>query len=280
MDPKAIMKIFEDTAYVHTGGTDAELKAAQYIQSVAAGFGLESHLESFNVDMATIHEAVLEVDGVSIPCKGYFNAGSSTVEAPFYYLRSTDPYALSQCKDKIVMIDGYLGHWRYHDLVEYGAVGFITYDGHVNYTDRDIDQRELRKSVREGKRIMPGVNINVKDAVAIVNAQSKMAKITLKQDQYVGQSRNVVADIPGQIDEYIVLTAHYDTTSLSNGAYDNMSGSVGLLGIAEYFMQNPHRYGLRFVWCGSEERGLLGSKAYCADHPEALEKIALCINLD
>ena len=280
MDPKAIMKIFDDTAYIHTGGSDEELKAAQYIQSVAAGFGLESHLESFDVDMATMHEAVLEVDGVSVPCKGYFCAGSSTVEAPFYYLRSTDTYALSQCKGKIVMIDGYLGYWRYHDLVEYGAVGFITYDGHVNYADRNIDQRELRGFVREGKRVMPGVNINVKDAMAMVKAQAKMAKITLRQDEFVGQSRNVVADIPGEIDEYIILTAHYDTTSLSQGAYDNMSGAIGLLGIAEHFMQNPHRYGLRFVWCGSEERGLLGSKAYCAAHPEALEKIALCINLD
>ena len=28
MDPKAIMKIFEDTAYVHTGGSEEELKAA------------------------------------------------------------------------------------------------------------------------------------------------------------------------------------------------------------------------------------------------------------
>ena len=280
MDPKAIMKIFEDTAYIHTGGTEAELKAAKYIQSVAEGFGLASRLEGFEVDMATMHEAVLEVDGVSVPCKGYFCSGSSTVEAPFYYLRTTDPYALSQCKDKIVMIDGYLGYWRYHDLVEYGAVGFITYDGHVNYADRNIDQRELRGFVREGKRIMPGVNINVKDAMALVNSQAKMAKITLRQDQYVGQSRNVVADIPGEIDEYIILTAHYDTTSLSQGAYDNMSGAIGLLGIAEHFMQNPHRYGLRFVWCGSEERGLLGSKAYCAAHPDALEKIALCINLD
>ena len=280
MDPKAIMKIFEDTAYVHTGGSAEELKAAQYIQSVAAGFGLESVLEEFDVDMATMHEAVLEVDGVSVPCKGYFCSGSSTVEAPFYYLRTTDPYALSQCKDKIVMIDGYPGYWRYHDLVENGAVGFITYDGHVNYADRDIDQRELRGPVREGKRIMPGVNINVKDAMAMVNSQAKMAKITLKQDQTVGKSRNVVADIPGQIDEYIVLTAHYDTTSLSQGAYDNMSGAIGLLGIAEHFLSNPHRYGLRFVWCGSEERGLLGSKAYCAAHPEELKKIALCINLD
>ena len=60
-----------------------------------------------------------------------------------------------------------------------------------------------------------------------------------------------------------------------------MSGAIGLLGIAEHFMSNPHRYGLRFVWCGSEERGLLDSKAYCdAADEETLKKIALCINLD
>ena len=280
MEPKAIMKIFEDTAYVHTGGTAEERKAAEYIRSVVADMGLEANLESFPVDMADIQEAVLEVDGISIPCKGYRNAGSSTVEAPFYYLTNTDPWSLSQCKDKIVMIDGYLGYWRYHDLVEYGAVGFITYDGHVNYTDRDIDQRELRGFVREGKRIMPGVNINVKDAIQLVKNQSKMAKITLKQDEYKVESRNVILDLPGEVDEYLILTAHYDTTSLSNGAYDNMSGSVGLLGIAEYFKDHPHKRGLRFVWCGSEERGLLGAKAYCADHADALEKITLCINMD
>ena len=280
MDSKAIMKIFEDTAYVHTGGTAEELKAAEYIRSVVAGMGMEATIESFPVDMADIHEAVLEVDGVSIPCKGYRNAGSSTVEAPFYYLSNTDPWSLSQGKGKIVMIDGYLGYWRYHDLVEYGAVGFITYDGHVNYADNDIDQRELRCFVREGKRIMPGVNINAKDATALVLKNSKMAKITLKQDEYTGNSRNVILDMPGECDEYLVLTAHYDTTSLSNGAYDNMSGSAGLLGIAEYFTTHPHKRGLRFIWCGSEERGLLGSKAYCAAHPDALKNIALCINLD
>ena len=90
----------------------------------------------------------------------------------------------------------------------------------------------------------------------------------------------MVLDLPGQIDEYIAFTAHYDSTSLSQGAYDNMSGSVGILGIAEHFAKNPHRYGLRFVWCGSEERGLLGSKAYCADHEEDLKKVVLNINLD
>ena len=39
-------------------------------------------------------------------------------------------------------------------------------------------------------------------------------------------------------------------------------------------------YGLRFVFCGSEESGLLGSKAYVKDHEAELEKLALNINLD
>ena len=278
MDAKQIMKIFEDTAYVRMGGTVEELKAAEYLKAKCAELGLNAEIVPFDVDMATIQEAKLLVDGQEITCKGYFNAGNAELEAPFYYLRSTDKYSLSQCKGKIVMVDGYMGYWMYQDLLENGAVGFITYDGNVNYADRDIDQRELRSHVHKGNKI-PGVNINAKDAVKLISAGAKTAKIILRQHEYVGQSHNVVVDMPGLVDEYIALTAHYDSTSLSQGAYDNMSGSVGILGIAEHFAKNPHRYGLRFIWCGSEERGLLGAKAYCANE-ENLKNCALNINLD
>ncbi|MBE6960097.1 MAG: DUF4910 domain-containing protein [Ruminococcaceae bacterium] len=279
MKPRKIMKIFKDTAYVRMGGSEAELRAAEYLRSQCAELGLSATIEAFEVDMATIQTAMLEIDGKQITCKGYLCAGSGEVEAPFYYLRNTDPYSLSLCKGKIVMIDGYLGYWIYQDLLENGAVGFITYDGNANYADRDIDQRELRSFVSKGNKI-PGVNINAKDAIALIRNDAAVAKITLKQDEYKGKSHNVVLDLPGQIDEYIVLTAHYDSTSLSQGAYDNMSGSVGILGVAEHFAKAPHRYGLRFIWCGSEERGLLGAKAYCAENEEALKKIVLNINLD
>ena len=279
MDAKKIMQIFEDTAYVRMGGTTEELKCAEYLKQCCAEMGLEASIEPFEVDMATISEAVFYADGEAIPCKGYFNAGSVEIEAPFYYLRSTDPYSLSQCKGKIVMIDGYLGYWVYQDILENGAVGFVTYDGNVNYADWDIDQRELRSYVSKGNKL-PGVNINAKSAVAIVAKGVQTAKIVLKQEEYKGNSHNVVLDMPGQIDEYIVLTAHYDSTSLSQGAYDTMSGSVGLLAIADYFKDHPHRYGLRFVWCGSEERGLLGAKAYVAAQEENLKQFALNINLD
>ncbi len=279
MDNRKIMDIFRDTAYIRTGGSDEELRCAEYLKQQCAELGLSAAIEPFEVQMANICNAKLIVDGEEVPCKGYRNAGSAEIEAPLYYLSSTDAYSLSLCKDKIVMIDGYLGYWMYQDLLENGALGFITYDGNVNYVDFDIDQRELRAHVSQGKKI-PGVNINAKSAIRLIESGAKTAKIVLEQEEYTGNSRNVVVDIPGETEKTIVFTAHYDSTSLSQGAYDNMSGSVGILGLAEYFTKHPHRYSLRFIWCGSEERGLLGSKAYCAAHEEELKHIDLCINLD
>ena len=274
-----LRKIFDDTAYVRTGGSAEELRTAEYLQKACGDLGLEAYLEAFPVELAKVEEAVLTIDGKEIPCKGYLLAGSGEVEAPLYYLTESDRYSLSGCKGKIVLFDGYLGYWRYRDLLENGAVGFISYDGNVNYADRDIDHRELRPHVAKGEKLL-GVNINAKDAVDIVNGDGKVAKIVLKQKEFSGDSHNVILDLPGEIDEQIIFTAHYDSTSLSRGAYDNMSGCVGLLAMAEYFAKNPHRYSLRFIFCGSEERGLLGSKAYCASHEEELKNVALVINLD
>ena len=279
MDLKAMEQIFKDTAYVRMGGSEEELRCAKYIKAQCEKLGGEAYLEEFEVDMADIEEAHLYVDGQEITCKGYRLAGTSEVEAPFYYLRANDKYSLSECKGKIVMIDGYLGYWMYQDILENGAVGFITYDGNANYADEDIDQRELRPYVSKGN-VIPGVNINAKQAIKLINGEPKTAKIVLSQKEYKGKSHNVILDLPGETDEWIALTAHYDSTSLSEGAYDNMSGSVGLLGLVDCFMEKPHRYGLRFIWCGSEERGLLGSKAYTAAHEEELKKTVLNINLD
>ncbi len=279
MNNKTMKKIFKDTAYIRMGGSAEELRCAEYLVGKCSEMGLQAAIEPFEVDMASIQEARLVVDGISIPCKGYLNAGCGEVEAPLYYLVGKDKYSLQKCRDKIVMVDGYLGAWVYRDILENGALGFITYDGNCNYADRDMDQRELRSYVSEGKKI-PGVNINAKDAVKLINKDAKLAKLVLKQEEYKGNSHNVVLNMPGTGKDTIVFTAHYDSTSLSQGAYDNMSGSVGLLAIAEHFAGKPHKATLCFVWCGSEERGLLGSKAYVAAHEEALKNVVLNINLD
>ena len=279
MDLKQISKIFDDTAYIRTGGSSEELKCAKYLQEKCKEFGLEASLENFEVDMADIKKAILKVDGVEVPCTGYLCAGNGNIEAPIYYLTGNDKFSISECKGKIVLIDGLMGYWKYHDLLDAGMVGFITYTGNANYADDEIDIKELRSFVSQGKKI-PGVNINAKEAIKIVENNGKIASIELEQEEYKGNSHNVVVDLPGETDEYIVLTAHYDSTALSEGAYDNMSGSVGILAVAEYFSKQPHRYGIRAIWCGSEERGLLGSKAYVKDHEAELEKVVFNVNLD
>ena len=279
MDIQKINQIFADTAYIRTGGSDEELRCAEYLAGLCAEFGGKAEIQSFPVGMAKIKQAHLYADGVEVTCKGYFLAGNAEIEAPFYYMPNTDAYSLSLCKGKIVMIDGYMGYWRYQDILANGAVGFITYDGHVNYADCDIDQRELRPHVAKGNKL-PGVKINAKDAVRLVENGTKMVKIVLEQEEWEGESHNVVLEIPGEVDEWIVLTAHYDSTSLSTGAYDNMSGSIGILAMAEHFMTAPHKRGIRMILCGSEERGLLGSKAWVRDYPQLAEKCVLNVNLD
>jgi Zn-dependent M28 family amino/carboxypeptidase len=280
MNRKQIKEILNKTDMVRFSCTPEEKAAAEYLKSLCEERGVAAYLESFDVDMATINKAVLTADGHEIPCKGYRLCGTGCVEAPLCYLPNTNPASLSKAKGKVVLLDTGISYWTYQDLLDAGAVGFITYDGDVHYADRDIDTKMLRPYVSKGRKV-PCVNINAKDAFALVKAAPKMVSICVEQTEGVEKSHNVIAEIPGTTDEWIVLTAHYDTTPLSHGLYDNMTGCIGLLGILDVLKaKTPLRYGLRFIFCGSEELGLLGSKAYTAAHEKELDKIALNINLD
>ena len=276
----AIRKILEHTDHVRFSGTPEENAAADYLRDECLARGMRAYTESFSVDTAQIHAAVLTADGREIPCKGYRLCGSGRAEGPLCYLPNTDAASLTRARGAIVLLDTGISYWVYHDLLDAGAAGFITYDGNVLYPDRDIDQKTLRPYVAKGRKV-PCVSINAKDAFDLVRSAPKTVSLFVDQTESAAESRNVIAEIPGRTDEWIALTAHYDSTPLSRGAYDNMSGCIGLLGIMEALAgQAPLRYGLRFIFCGSEEVGLLGSKAYTEAHPQDLEKTALNINLD
>lgn len=280
MNHEKVRKILDRTDTVRVSGSAEEKAVAEYLKSLCEEQGVSAWLEPFDVDVAEIQKAVLTADGREIPCKGYKLCGSGSVEAPLCYLPNTDPASLSLAKGKIVLLDTGITYWVYQDLLDAGAVGFITYDGDVHYPDRDIDQKMLRPYVSKGRKV-PCVNINAKDAFELVQSAPETVTVRVEQTESITTSQNVIAEVPGSTDEWIVLSAHYDSTPLSHGAYDNMSGCIGLLGILEGLRDRvPCRYGLRFIFCGSEEVGLLGSKAYTAAHEKELEKIALNINLD
>lgn len=285
MNKKQVRQILKDTDFIHISASPEELKVAKYLKARCEEMGAKAKLESFEVETADVKSATLTVTlsggrKKEIPCKGYRLCGSGRVEAPLVYLPELDRASLTRAKDSIVLLDTGVGFFTYQDLIKNGVKGIITYDGNVHYKDRDVDLKELRPHVVGENEKTLAVNINAKDAFALVKGGAKSALITVEQKEGKGKSHNVVAELPGESDEWIVLSAHLDTTPLSRGSYDNMTGCIGLLAVMDALRKEKHRYGLRFLFCGSEERGLLGSKAYVKAHEKELEKIALNINLD
>ena len=281
MNARTLRQIFRDTDFVHRSGTAEELRVAEYLKARCEKLGVHAHIEGFRVPMGDIEEAHVLADGKEIPCKGFFCCGSGTVEGELYYMPGQDKLSIAGAKDKIVLMDTQgIGYFTYQDLVKAGAKGILFQYGNMYYPNKDIDERDLREHVVAGEKKLLCAMLHASTAVDLVKRGVKRVQITVRQREYDGQSHNVIAEIPGKCGEWITLSAHYDTTALSHGSYDNMSGCVGLLGVMEALRGRALNYGLRFVFCGSEERGLLGSKAYVRDHEEELSKIALNINLD
>ena len=281
MDQKQLQQIFLDTDFVHWSGTPEELKVAEYLKAKCEGLGVPAHLEGFRVASADIESAQVLADGKEIPCKGFFGCGSGTVEGELYYMTATDPVSIAGAKDKIVLLDTQgFSFFTYQDLMKAGAKGILCTYGNLYYPQTDIDERDLREHVVGDARKVLCAMIHISSAVELVRDGVKRVQISVQQKEFDGESHNVVAEIPGRNGEFLTLSAHLDTTRMSHGSYDNMSGCVGLLGVMDALKGADLNYGLRFVFCGSEERGLLGSKAYVRDHEQDLEKTALNINLD
>jgi len=95
---------------------------------------------------------------------------------------------------------------------------------------------------------------------------------------------NTIATIPGsdRADEYVVLSAHFDSWDGSSGATDNGTGTVTMMEamrILKAVLPNPRRTILVGHWSG-EEQGLNGSRAYMADHPKVVEGLQALFNQD
>ena len=281
MNRTKLQEIFDRTAFPHTSGTAEELKTAEYLRDLCEELGAQARLESFRVAMADMEACSVTADGEEIPCRAFYGCGSGETEGELYYMPSLDPVSLAGARDRIVLLDTQgIGFFGYQDLVRAGAKGILFQYGNMYYPHQDIDQRDLREHVRGDAGKLLCAMIHSSSAVKLVRDGVRKVRISVRQKEYDGESHNVVAELPGKRDEWITLSAHYDSTSLSNGAYDNMTGCAGLLGVMEALKDTERNYGLRFLFCGSEERGLLGSKAYVRDHQEELGKTVLNINLD
>lgn len=284
MEWKKAFKLLKEIGFTRVGGTNEELAAAKLLAEEIESAGGKATIEEFDVNSQQITKATLFGDGKEYVVEGYGHSGNTPKEgvtAPFYYMEAGDEINKLNAKDKIVLVNGYMGLKLYTAVAESGAKGFITFGGDVidKESNSDVMKKELRQPLKDVK-VLPGVNLRAADAMRLVKQNPKEVTICLEQSEGTSKSRNVVAKIDGELEETVVFTAHYDSVHFSKGVYDNGAGSVIIMELFKYFSQHKPRRSLVFVWCGSEERGLLGSKAYVAAHKDELKNYVLCVNID
>lgn len=95
---------------------------------------------------------------------------------------------------------------------------------------------------------------------------------------------NTIAEIKGtqKPNEYVMLSAHFDSWDGASGATDNGSGTILMMEamrILKKIYPNPKRTILVGHW-GSEEQGLNGSRAFVEDHPEIVGNLQALFNQD
>jgi carboxypeptidase Q len=112
-------------------------------------------------------------------------------------------------------------------------------------------------------------------------------KISVRADSKelgVVPTYNTVAEIKGTTkpNEYVMLSAHFDSWDGGTGATDNGTGTLVMMEamrILKLVYPNPKRTILVGHW-GSEEQGLNGSRAFVEDHPEIVTNLQALFNQD
>ena len=95
---------------------------------------------------------------------------------------------------------------------------------------------------------------------------------------------NTIAEIRGteKPEEYVMLSAHFDSWDGATGATDNGTGTIMMMEamrILKKVYPNPKRTILVGHW-GSEEQGLNGSRSFVEDHPEVVKNLQALFNQD
>jgi len=155
-----------------------------------------------------------------------------------------------------------------------------------------VDERVARYMLRDNE---PGYNTILRkmDTTTVSFATQKAAKMSARVTyDHERKTRDVLAMIRGSdsklAKEAVMIGGHLDHMGIDidgkiyNGADDNASGPAVALGVARAMVKNnfkPKRTVIFTAWSG-EEKGLLGSEAWCKESTWKLEDIVVYFNLD
>ena len=138
-------------------------------------------------------------------------------------------------------------------------------------------------------KVAPAVTLTCEDYSLVYRLAENKQKPVVRLDldaALLGEQPvfNTIGMIKGseKPDEYVMLSAHFDSWDGSSGATDNGTGTImamEAMRILKTVYPNPKRTIMVGHWA-SEEQGLNGSRAYAEDHPAIVKNLQAIINQD
>lgn len=166
-------------------------------------------------------------------------------------------------------------------LEKAGAVGIVMSNWSKGFGVNKIFGAKTKK--------IPTVDIALEDYGMLYRLSEsgtipKISVLTDSKEKGVVPTFNTIAEIKGteKPDEYVMLSAHFDSWDGGTGATDNGTGTLTMMEamrILKKMYPNPKRTILVGHW-GSEEQGLNGSRAFVEDHPEIISNLQVLFNQD
>ena len=286
------LEFVRNLSFVRYGGTAAEKKAAEFIAGEVEKAGGKPELMPFQINASTYTSHVTkvvapyELEIATVPFGMCGNMPAPGKDLKLFYAERGDKRDLLGHDDLsgcVVMVNS-ITLDAYKELAKRNASAIFAIMGKYYHNNEEAGMyaRNLRPKYLENG-VIPTFYINAHDATELLRNGAETIHIELEQTDGEAPSHDVLAVIEGteKPEESIVITGHFDSLPIGPGAWDNATGSAALMGLYLYFKQNPPKRTLRFVWCGAEEQGLLGSKAYIDQHEELVkENVKFCFNFD
>jgi len=236
-------------------GSPAEAIAASYIENEFRSYGLDVWVENFIVENSYIVEEdrlfVLQPGRASIlTCVPVVYSPSDNVRGQLMHFDGTIENE-NLLRGRVVLV---ARDKLKRDLADLPPLAILTY----------VENMPPISEIWPNPPKAPMVWISGSDAQQLIelleNIQVEVElRLTARTESRM--SRNVVACLPGESDEIIVVNAHHDSM-LTPGAVDDASGVAVVLEIARALSTENLQRTVLFTTFSGEELGLLGSQDF------------------
>jgi hypothetical protein len=277
-------------------GTPEERAAAEFMRDRLVSYGIDARLEPFDyrawerdeVQIGVTAPFVADIPGISLPycppcdltaplvllddgAPATFEANAERIKGAVVAVSSAPPPGLGRTVHRTEM---------FQRSALAGAVGFIFVG---MYEGRGVETGSLDSDC---EALIPGFSIGHEDAEFLRRQERRKGAVTITMRTggrtYDTTSWNVVADVPGETDEFVMIGSHYDGHDIAQGATDPASGTVAAIEAVRVLKAHAGslRCGLRVILWGSEEIGLTGAHRDMDENAELLAGMRYLLNCD